>query len=112
MFRIMASRAAVLLFFCLSMAVWAVAQQFGTDLTIGQIAPAGTKAVVLFFAASDCPISNRYIPEIERLDGELRPTACASGGYTRTPETPRRWFSCTTGNSTFTPRRCWIPNSG
>jgi hypothetical protein len=23
--------------------------------------------VVLFFAASDCPISNRYIPEIERL---------------------------------------------
>jgi len=28
----------------------------------------GTRAVVLFFAASDCPISNRYIPEIERLD--------------------------------------------
>jgi hypothetical protein len=28
---------------------------------------------VLFFAASDCPISNRYIPEIERLDHEFTP---------------------------------------
>ncbi len=26
---------------------------------------------MLFFAASDCPISNRYIPEIERLDREF-----------------------------------------
>ena len=28
---------------------------------------------MLFFAASDCPISNRYIPEIERLDREFAP---------------------------------------
>jgi len=28
--------------------------------------------VVLIFAASDCPIANRYIPEIERLDREFR----------------------------------------
>ncbi|MFZ0394038.1 MAG: hypothetical protein WBX09_01155 [Terracidiphilus sp.] len=57
------------------MTAWA-AEPFGTDLNghpIEQIAPAGTKAVVLFFAASDCPISNRYIPEIERLDGEFAP---------------------------------------
>ncbi|HZZ38485.1 MAG TPA: redoxin domain-containing protein [Acidobacteriaceae bacterium] len=45
-------------------------QPFGTDLRgqpIDRLAPPGAKAVVLFFAASDCPISNRYIPEIERL---------------------------------------------
>jgi AhpC/TSA family len=34
---------------------------------VTQLAPAGARAVVLFFAASDCPISNRYIPEIQRL---------------------------------------------
>lgn len=75
MFRIMASRAAAVVLFCLSMAVWA-ATPFGTDLSgrpIEQIAPAGSRAVVLFFAASDCPISNRYIPEIERLDREFAP---------------------------------------
>jgi thiol-disulfide isomerase/thioredoxin len=29
------------------------------------------KAVVLFFLASDCPISNRYAPEIQRLEKEF-----------------------------------------
>ena len=29
------------------------------------------KIVVLFFAATDCPVSNRYIPEIERLQTEF-----------------------------------------
>ena len=46
------------------------AQPFGTDLhgqPLDRLAPPGARAVVLFFAASDCPISNRYIPEIERL---------------------------------------------
>jgi hypothetical protein len=69
----MALRAAMVLLGCLSMAAWA-AEPFGTDLNghpIEQIAPAGTKAVVLFFAASDCPVSNRYIPEIERLNREF-----------------------------------------
>src|SRR5208282_2674251 len=28
------------------------------------------RAVVLIFAATDCPISNRYIPEIQRLHDE------------------------------------------
>jgi hypothetical protein len=46
----------------------------GVDLSghsVEQLAPAGTKAVVLFFVASDCPISNRYIPEIEKLNAEF-----------------------------------------
>jgi hypothetical protein len=37
-----------------------LALAMGVDLSgspITQLAPAGTKAVVLFFAASDCPIS-------------------------------------------------------
>jgi hypothetical protein len=73
MFRAMAPRAIAVLFCSVSMAVWAAAP-FGTDLDghpIEQIAPAGSRAVVLFFAASDCPIANRYIPEIERLDHEF-----------------------------------------
>jgi thiol-disulfide isomerase/thioredoxin len=41
--------------------------------SVEQLAPAGTKAVVLFFVASDCPISNRYIPEIEKLSAEYGP---------------------------------------
>lgn len=69
----MESRATAVLFCFLSMSVWA-ASPFGMDLNghpIEQIAPAGSRAVVLFFVASDCPISNRYIPEIERLDSEF-----------------------------------------
>jgi hypothetical protein len=30
-------------------------------------APAGTKAVVFLFTSTDCPISNRYAPEVRRL---------------------------------------------
>jgi hypothetical protein len=69
----MSSRAIALLFCCVSLAAWA-APPFGTDLSghpIAQIAPAGTRAIVFFFAASDCPICNRYIPEMERLDREF-----------------------------------------
>ncbi|MFZ0631961.1 MAG: redoxin domain-containing protein [Acidobacteriaceae bacterium] len=54
---------------CLPVLAFA-AQPLATDLhgqPIDRLAPPGAKAVVLFFAASDCPISNRYIPEIERL---------------------------------------------
>jgi hypothetical protein len=71
----MALRAALVLLGCLSMFARA-AESLGTDLNghpVEQIAPPGAKAVVLFFAASDCPISNRYIPEIERLDREFAP---------------------------------------
>jgi hypothetical protein len=44
-----------------------------TDLqghSVEQLATAGERVVVLIFAATDCPISNRYIPEIERLRRE------------------------------------------
>jgi len=30
-------------------------------------APAGTKAIVFLFTSTDCPISNRYAPEIQRV---------------------------------------------
>jgi hypothetical protein len=71
----MASRAILLLLCGLSLGAQA-AEPFGRDLNgdpIEQIAPAGTRAVVLFFAASDCPIANRYVPEMERLDREFTP---------------------------------------
>ncbi|HUB00041.1 MAG TPA: redoxin domain-containing protein [Terracidiphilus sp.] len=69
----MLSRAIAVWFCCVSLAAWA-APPFGTDLSghpVEQIAPAGSRAIVLFFAASDCPICNRYIPEMERLDREF-----------------------------------------
>jgi hypothetical protein len=56
------------------------AQNLGTDLSghpVQRLAPEGTNVVVLFFLASDCPISNRYIPEIERLDREFAPMGVA-----------------------------------
>lgn len=45
-----------------------------TDLNgdpVKELAGPGTRAVVLIFAATDCPISNRYIPEIEALRRKL-----------------------------------------
>src|ERR1700691_394104 len=47
-----------------------------TDLNghpVTDLAPAGARAVVLFFAASDCPISNRYIPDLQRLTKQFEP---------------------------------------
>jgi hypothetical protein len=38
---------------------------------VQKLAAEGTRAVVLIFAATDCPISNRYIPEITRLDQDF-----------------------------------------
>jgi thiol-disulfide isomerase/thioredoxin len=49
------------------------AQTFGTDLKgrpVRDLAGTGTRYVVLMFAASDCPICNRYVPEIARLAHE------------------------------------------
>ena len=46
----------------------------GTDLQgkpVHQLAGPGVRVVVLFFAASDCPVSNRYVPEIARLTREF-----------------------------------------
>ncbi len=36
-----------------------------------ELAPQGTRAVVLFFVATDCPISNRTFPEMQRLREEF-----------------------------------------
>lgn len=50
------------------------AQQLGTDLNghpVSELDGPGIRFVVLIFAASDCPISNRYVPEIARLNGEF-----------------------------------------
>lgn len=37
------------------------------------LSPHGEKAVVLLFIRSDCPISNRYAPELERMAREYSP---------------------------------------
>jgi hypothetical protein len=34
-------------------------------------APAGTRATVFLFVSTDCPISNRYAPDIHRLEDEF-----------------------------------------
>ena len=44
---------------------------------VQQLAPPGARLVVLIFAATDCPISNRYIPEITRLEAEFKPQGVA-----------------------------------
>ena len=48
----------------------AAAQTLAVDLNgkpVSELAGPGTRVVVLVFAATDCPISNRYVPEIEHL---------------------------------------------
>src|SRR4029077_7868371 len=35
-------------------------------------APAGEKAIVLIFTSTDCPISNRYAPELRRIAEAFR----------------------------------------
>ena len=47
---------------------------YGVDLEgkpLTGLATEGSRVVVLFFAASDCPISNRYLPEMKRLHQEF-----------------------------------------
>jgi len=46
----------------------------GRDINM---ATSGTRVVALIFAATDCPISNRYIPEIARLHKEYGPKGVA-----------------------------------
>ena len=36
-------------------------------------APVGTKAIVFLFTSTDCPISNRYAPDVRRLAEEFGP---------------------------------------
>jgi len=65
---------AVIALLSLSARCCALEDQFGIGLDgkpIPTLAGPGARVVVLVFAASDCPISNRYVPEIARLSGEF-----------------------------------------
>ncbi len=47
---------------------------YGYDLNgqpITRLSTPGTEAIVLFFIASDCPISNRYLPEMQRIESKF-----------------------------------------
>ena len=47
---------------------------YGYDLNgqpITRLSTADTEAIVLFFIASDCPISNRYLPEMQRIESKF-----------------------------------------
>jgi hypothetical protein len=61
--------------FAFAQMIMAQAQSFhAMDLQgrlVERLDASGAKAVVLIFAATDCPISNRYIPEIARLQKEF-----------------------------------------
>jgi hypothetical protein len=49
-------------------------EPYGLNLqgaTVQELGGPGIRVVVLIFAASDCPISNRYVPEIARLNREF-----------------------------------------
>ncbi|HMG85274.1 MAG TPA: redoxin domain-containing protein [Terracidiphilus sp.] len=66
--------AVFVLFLALSCGLAHSAEPYGVDLQgkpVQKLAGPDTKFVVLMFAASDCPICNRYAPEIARLDHEF-----------------------------------------
>ena len=47
---------------------------YGYDLNgqaVTRLSTPGTEAIVLFFIASDCPISNRYLPEMQRIENKF-----------------------------------------
>ena len=70
--------------------------QFGIDLNgkpVAELAGPGTRVVVLIFAASDCPISNRYVPEIARLSKEF------TGSDASHPEARIWWVFPNAGDS-------------
>jgi hypothetical protein len=61
--------------------VWLLAMATASTLAVDldgrpvtQLASPGSRAVVLFFAASDCPVSNRYVPEMQRLTRQFEPS--------------------------------------
>ncbi len=72
--RFAAGQFAALLILCCS-AIAATAP-YGVDLDGHPVmlAQSTAPAIVLFFTASDCPISNRYEPEMLRLEQEFAPS--------------------------------------
>jgi AhpC/TSA family len=111
------------------------AAAYGYDLhgkPVSQLATSRAQAVVLFFIASDCPISNRYAPEIDRLEKEFagRPVKfwLVYPNATETPEgvihhqtayslagatlvRPSQWFVAQT-QATITPEAAVLVSSG
>jgi len=70
--------------------------RLGVDLDgrpVTDLAGPGTRVVVLIFAASDCPISNRYVPEIARLSKEF------SGSDASHPEARIWWVFPNAGDT-------------
>jgi AhpC/TSA family len=66
--------AAAMLLVVASLAIALAQSQHAFDLQgrkVEKLAPAGAREVVLVFAATDCPISNRYILEIARLNRDF-----------------------------------------
>ncbi len=65
----------------------------GTDLqgrSVSLIPPGPGKIVVLFFIASDCPISNRLLPEMKRVQSEYLARGVRFWFvYPNTTETPK-----------------------
>lgn len=64
----------ILLLLALTCASLHAAATYALDLNgkpVRDLAGPGVRVVVLIFAASDCPISNRYVPEIARLNQEF-----------------------------------------
>jgi AhpC/TSA family len=60
--------------FLLAWTAGAQAVRYGVDLNgapVTEIMHPGNRVLVLFFASSDCPISNRYLPEMVRLQREF-----------------------------------------
>jgi hypothetical protein len=63
----------IFLAFLIASRAWG-SEPLGFDLRghpINNLAGPGVRLIVLIFAASDCPISNRYVPEIARLNREF-----------------------------------------
>ena len=66
--------AAMALCLALSLACSSATERYGVDLSgrpVSDLGGPGIHFIVLVFAATDCPISNRYVPEIARLNKEF-----------------------------------------
>jgi DNA-binding transcriptional regulator YhcF (GntR family) len=73
-FRILKCCAVAMLMLAASHGIGIAQTPHAIDLqgrAVAQFATGGARVVVLIFAATDCPISNRYVPEITKLDREL-----------------------------------------
>lgn len=66
-----AMRAFVILLLCALSVSSVPAQQRGSDARLTALAGPDAKLLLLFFVASDCPVSNRYFPEMERMSAEF-----------------------------------------